>query len=45
MDIQNCIVLFAQVVEGAFPFALVFAMGTKVVDSFLSMAFGGRVKF
>lgn len=45
MDFQNAVALFAKVVEGAFPFALVFAMGTKIVDSFLSMAFGGRVKF
>lgn len=45
MDIENCVALFAQVVEGAFPLALVFAMGTKIVDTFLSMAFGGRVRF
>lgn len=45
VDVQNCVALFAQIVEGALPFAIVFALGTKIVDTFMSMAFGGRIKF
>lgn len=42
---QLAIDLFAQVCGAALPFAVVFALGTKLVDTFLSMAFGGRVRF
>ena len=45
MDMSNCVSLFADVIKAALPFAVVFAFGTKIVDTFLSMAFGGRVKF
>lgn len=36
--------LFAQVVEAAMPYAVVFALGQRVVSLFLGMAFGGYVK-
>lgn len=37
--------LFALIVEGAIPFAITFAMGQLIVNSFLKMAFGGKVEF
>ncbi|MDO4279632.1 MAG: hypothetical protein Q4C69_12460 [Lachnoclostridium edouardi] len=41
---QNAIDLFAQVVEAAIPYAVVFALGQRLVTMFLSMAFKGRVE-
>lgn len=36
--------LFADVVREAIPFAIVFAVGQRLVSLFLGMAFGGYVK-
>lgn len=36
--------LFADVVREAMPFAIVFAVGQRLVSLFLGMAFGGYVK-
>lgn len=36
--------LFAEVVTEAMPFAIVFAVGQRLVNSFLGMAFGGYIK-
>lgn len=36
--------LFAMVVEAAMPYALVFAVGQRLVTFFLTAAFGGYVK-
>lgn len=36
--------LFADVVQEAMPFAIVFAVGQRLVSLFLGMAFGGYVK-
>ena len=36
--------LFTMVVEAAIPFAIVFAVGQRLVDMFLGMAFGGYIK-
>lgn len=36
--------LFADVVREAMPYAVVFAVGQRLVSLFLGMAFGGYVK-
>lgn len=36
--------LFAEVVREAMPFAIVFAVGQRLVNTFLSAAFGGYLK-
>ena len=36
--------LFADLVREAMPFAIVFAVGQRLVSLFLGMAFGGYVK-
>lgn len=41
---QVAIELFAEIVREAMPFAVVFAIGQRVVNLFLSMAFGGYIK-
>lgn len=41
---QNAIDLFASVVGMAMPYAVVFAIGQRVVNLFLGMAFKGRVE-
>lgn len=37
--------LFALIVESAIPYAVTFAMGQLIVNSFMKMAFGGKVEF
>lgn len=37
--------LFAMIVESAIPYAVTFAMGQLIVNSFMKMAFGGKVEF
>lgn len=37
--------LFAMIVEAAIPYAVTFAMGQLIVNSFMKMAFGGKVEF
>ncbi len=41
---QNAIDLFADVVKLAMPYAVVFAIGQRVVTLFLGMAFKGEVR-
>lgn len=36
--------LYAQIVALAMPYAIVFALGQRMVDTFLGMAFRGHVK-
>lgn len=41
----NAIDLFTQIVVAAIPYGIAFAVGQLIVDSFMNMAFGGKVKF
>lgn len=41
----DAIELFALIVTNAIPYGIAFAVGQMIVNSFMSMAFGGRVKF
>ncbi len=41
---DNAILLFADVVKLAMPYAVVFAIGQRVVTLFLGMAFKGEVR-
>lgn len=42
---QEAINLFALIVEAAIPYGVTFAVGQLIVNSFMKMAFGGRVEF
>lgn len=42
---QDAINLFALIVESAIPYAIAFAVGQLIVNSFLKMAFGGKIEF
>lgn len=42
-DVQSAIDLFAMIVQAAIPYAVVFALGQRLVNMFLGMAFHGRV--
>lgn len=44
IDVSAIIALFAQIAGPAFTVAFVFAFGSKLVHSFLSMGFDGRFK-
>lgn len=37
--------LFAKIVECAIPYGVTFALGQLIVNSFMKMAFGGRIEF
>lgn len=41
---QDAIGLFSMVLTSALPYAVVFALGQRLVTMFLGMAFGGRVE-
>lgn len=41
---QEAIDLFAQVVAAAIPYGVTFALGQLVVNSFMKMAFKGKVE-
>lgn len=41
----EAIKLFAMIVEAAIPFGVTFALGQLIVNSFMKMAFGGKVEF
>ena len=41
----DAISLYAQIVMGAIPYAITFAIGDLIVSSFIRMAFGGKVTF
>lgn len=42
--VQEAINLFADVVAAAIPYAVVFALGQRMVTMFLGMAFKGHVE-
>ena len=42
---KEAIDLFTMVVQSAIPFGVAFALGQLIVDTFLRMAFGGKVEF
>lgn len=42
--IQDAINLYADVVSAALPYAVVFALGQRLVTMFLGMAFRGHVE-
>ena len=42
--VQEAINLFADVVTAAIPYAVVFALGQRLVTMFLGMAFKGHVE-
>lgn len=42
---QDAINLFSMIVESAIPYAITFALGQLIVNSFLKMAFGGKIEF
>ena len=42
---NDAISLYAQIVTGAIPYAVTFAIGDLIVSSFIRMAFGGKVTF
>ena len=44
MDMTNAILLFKEVVEAALPFAVVLALGSRLVNLFLGIAFKGKVE-
>lgn len=41
----EAIELFASVVTVAIPYGVAFAMGQMIVNSFMKMAFGGKIEF
>ncbi len=43
-EFQNAIDLFAAIITPAIPYAVVFALGQRLVTMFLGMAFKGRVE-
>lgn len=42
---QAAIELFTMIVVEAIPYGVAFALGQLIVNSFMKMAFGGRVEF
>lgn len=42
---QDAIDLFASVVQSAIPYGMAFALGQLVVNTFMNMAFGGKIEF
>ena len=44
-SLSDAINLFTQIVMGAIPYGMVFALGHIVVNTFMRMAFGGRIEF
>ena len=42
---SEAIELFTMVVTAAIPYGVAFALGQIVVNTFMSMAFGGKIKF
>lgn len=41
----EAISLFTLIVESAIPYGIAFALGQLIVNSFMKMAFGGKVEF
>jgi hypothetical protein len=44
-SLSDAINLFTQIVLGAIPYGMAFALGNIVVNTFMRMAFGGRIEF
>lgn len=42
---RDAIDLFSMVVQSAIPYGVAFALGQLIVDTFMRMAFGGKVEF
>lgn len=42
---QDAISLFTEVVQAAIPYGITFALGQLIVNTFMGMAFGGRISF
>lgn len=42
---QDAINLFTNIVSGAIPYGMAFALGQMVVNTFMNMAFGGKIEF
>lgn len=42
---QEAIKLFALIVEAAIPYGVTFALGQLIVNTFMKMAFGGKIEF
>lgn len=45
MDLQEAIYLYASVTAAAVPISIAFAVGNLIVDTFLRMAFDGKLLF
>ncbi len=41
----EAIELFRMIVEAAIPYGVTFALGQMIVNSFMKMAFGGKIEF
>lgn len=41
---EDAILLFADIVRDAIPYAIAFTLGQFIVNSFMHMAFGGKIK-
>lgn len=41
----DAIALFTLIVKDAVPYAMAFTMGQFIVNSFMKMAFGGKIEF
>lgn len=42
---SDAINLYTEIVVGAIPYGMAFALGNIVVGTFMRMAFGGRIEF
>lgn len=42
---SDAISLYTEIVVGAIPYGMAFALGNIVVGTFMRMAFGGRIEF
>lgn len=44
-DMRLAIQMYAETISSAVPFSIVFALGNLIVDTFLRVAFGGKLLF
>lgn len=42
---SDAIALFTQITAAAIPYGVAFALGQMVVNTFMRMAFGGKIEF
>lgn len=42
---NDAIALFVEIVKGAIPYGMTFALGELIVSTFMRMAFGGKISF